>query len=184
MVKQRRSDAELIRRARSGDQDAWAALVDRYSRLAYAVPLQLGLSPDSSANIFHNVYRLLLENLDNVRDTKSLVNWLLHTTVNEVRRLRGGVMVSPRVDAISSIEQSPFSEETVEQWLQQQTAREATQQLSERCQRLLDAVLYTQDPPPKPELARRLNIPESRVSAEQALCFESLLDVLEAWDFE
>lgn len=184
MVRHRRSDAELLRKARGGDSAAWTALVDRYGRLVYAIPLQLGLTPDSSANIFHAVFRYLLESLDHVRDTDTLVEWLLQTTTNEVRRLRGGVMLSPHVDALTSIGEAPVSEETIQGWLRQQTVREATEQLSERCQRLLGAVLYTQNPPGQPELARRLNIPERRVSAEQALCFEALLEILETWDFE
>lgn len=184
MVRRRHSDAELLRRARGGDEKAWAGLVERYSRLVYAIPLRVGLSTDSSVNIFHSVFRQLLENLGKVHDTDTLVNWLLHTTTNEARRLRGGIVVSPRVDALSTIGQAPVSEDTLEHWLRQQTIREATAQLTERCQRLLEAVLYTENPPSHPELARRLNVPQGRVSAEQARCFEALLDVLEAWDFE
>lgn len=184
MAKHRRSDAELLRRARGGDEKAWADLVDRYGRLVYAIPLRLGLSSDSSANIFHTVFRRLLEELNSIRDSDALVNWLLQTTTNEVRRLRGGVAVSPHVDALSSIGQTPLSEDTVQSWLKQQTIREATEQLSERCQRLLAAVLYAETPPSRSELAYRLNIPESRVGAEQARCFEALLEILETWDFE
>lgn len=184
MVKRRPSDADLLHRARDGDEDAWAALVDRYSRLVYAIPLQVGLSPDSSIHIFHAVFRRLLEILDNVHDTETLIDWLLQITTNEARRLRGGVAVSPRVDALSTIEQIPVDDKTIQRWQRQQMVREATEQLSERCRRLLDAVLYTENPPSHSALAHRLNIPVDRVSAEQARCFEALQEVLETWDFE
>lgn len=184
MVERRPSDAELLRKARGGNEEAWAALVRRYSRLVYAIPLRVGLLPDSSAHIFHAVFSRLLEELHRVRDADTLVPWLLRTTIAEARRLRGGVAFSPRVDALTTIGDPPLGDETVQRWQRQQIVREATEQLPERCRRLLDAVLYTETPPSRPELARRLNIPEGRVSAEQALCFEALLEILEAWGFE
>lgn len=184
MVERRLSDAELLHRARGGDEEAWAALVDRYGRLVYAIPLRVGLSPDSSARIFHAVFSNLLEELDRIRDTDTLVSWLLRTTTNEARRLRAGVAVSPRVDALSTIDHVPVSDETVQLWQRQQVIREATRQLPERCQRLLETALYTATPPSLSEIARRLNIPVGRVSAERARCFEALLEILEAWNVE
>lgn len=184
MVKRRRSDAELLRGARNGDEAAWAALVDRYARLVYAIPLRVGLSPDASARIFHAVFSRLLEEIDTVRNTETLVSWLLRATTNEARRLRGGVAVSPRVDALSTIGEVPVTDATLQRWQRQQIVREATEQLSERCRRLLDAVLYTENPPSRSELARRFNVPQGRVSAEQARCFEALQEILEAWNFE
>ncbi|MFQ5593662.1 MAG: RNA polymerase sigma factor [Anaerolineae bacterium] len=183
MVERRRPDAELLRGARGGNEEAWAALVDRYSRMVYAIPLRVGLSPDSSANVFHAVFSRLLSELSSVRDTDTLVAWLLQTTTSEARRLRAGVAFSPHVDALSTIDELPVSDEIVQRWQRQQIVREATEQLPERCRRLLDAVLYTENPPPLSELARRLNIPEGRVSAERALCFEALKEILEAWRF-
>jgi RNA polymerase sigma factor (sigma-70 family) len=184
MVERRRSDAELLRKARGGDEEAWAALVGRYARLVYAIPLRVGLSPDSSAHTFHAVFSRLLEELGNVRDTETLVTWLVRTTVDEARRLRGGVALSPRVDALSTIGQIPLGDETIQRWQRQQIIREAMEQLPERCQRLLSAVLFAENPPSRSELARRLNIPEARVSAEQSRCIEGVLDILEAWGFE
>lgn len=184
MVERRRPDAELLRGARGGTEEAWAALVNRYSRMVYAIPLRVGLSPDSSAHVFHAVFSRLLAELGRVRDTDTLVAWLLQTTISESRRLRAGVALSPHVDALSTIGELPVSDEIVQQWQRQQLVREATEQLPERCRRLLDAVLYTENPPSPSELARRLNIPEGRVSAEQALCFEALQQILEAWHFE
>lgn len=183
MIQHWRSDAELLRRARGGDEEAWEALVDRYARLVYAIPLRVGLSPDSSARVFHTVFGRLLEDLDQVRDTDTLVNWLCQTTTNEARRLRGGVAVSPRVDALSTIQQVPVSDETLQHWQRQQMIREAIEQMSERCKRLLNGVLF-EPPLSRSALARRLNIPEGRVSAEQARCFEMLQEILETWDFE
>ncbi|MFQ5341683.1 MAG: RNA polymerase sigma factor [Anaerolineae bacterium] len=184
MVERRRPDAELLRGARSGNAQAWAALVDRYSRMVYAMPLRVGLSPDSSANVFHAVFSRLLQELGGIRDTDTLVAWLLQTTISESRRLRAGVAFSPHVDALSTIGELSVSDETVQRWQRQQIVREATEQLPERCRRLLEAVLYTESPPSPSELARRLNIPEGRVSAEQALCFEALTEILETWNFE
>lgn len=184
MVERRRPDTELLRGARSGNEEAWADLVDRHSRMVYAIPLRVGLSPDSSANVFHAVFGHLLAELGRVRDTDTLVAFLLQTAISESRRLRAGVAFSSHVDALSTIGELPVSEEIVQQWQRQQIVREATGQLPERCRRLLDAVLYTENPPSPSELARRLNIPEGRVSAEQALCFEALQGILEAWHFE
>ena len=37
------SDEQLIHRCLDGDQQAWAALIDRYKNLIYSIPIKLGM---------------------------------------------------------------------------------------------------------------------------------------------
>jgi len=183
MIEKRRSDAELIRAARRGDQSAWNILVERHARLVYAIPLRLRLAPDSATNVFHAVFTQLLYNLGRIRESDDLVTWLAEAALRESKRLRFGVHLSPRLDALSTIRGMPIDEETLRRWEDQQLVRDAVSQLPERCQRLLSIVLFTDHPVPATDLARRLNIPEGRVGPERARCFEMLREVLDAWGF-
>lgn len=46
-----RSDAELLRGCRNGDQEAWDALVERFQRLIITIPRQAGLNEELAADI-------------------------------------------------------------------------------------------------------------------------------------
>ena len=46
------SDERLVRACLDGDDDAWAALIDKYKRLIYSVPIKYGASPEDAADIF------------------------------------------------------------------------------------------------------------------------------------
>jgi DNA-directed RNA polymerase specialized sigma24 family protein len=74
-----RSDADLVRNCRGGDQSAWNELVDRYQRLIFAIPRRAGLSEDQASDIFQEVFVLLFERLDEIRQPEKLRSWLVTT---------------------------------------------------------------------------------------------------------
>lgn len=83
-------DAELVRKAQSGDVDAFEQLVERYSDLAFrSAYLILGAAPDAEdacQEAFYKAYRAL----SRFRPELPLKPWLLRIVVNEARnRSRG-----------------------------------------------------------------------------------------------
>jgi len=52
-------DSEIIEACLNGDSQAWDALLVRYQRLIYSIPLRYGLSEHDANDIFQNVSILL-----------------------------------------------------------------------------------------------------------------------------
>src|SRR3989442_1514502 len=71
------SDSELVARCRSGDQQAWAELVDRFSRYVYAISVQAFRLPEADAeDVFQEVFARAYEHLDGLRDDAAVRPWL------------------------------------------------------------------------------------------------------------
>ena len=60
-------DRELIAACLEGDAGAWEALIVRYQRLIYSIPLKARLSTDDAADIFQSVCLKLYEKLATLR---------------------------------------------------------------------------------------------------------------------
>src|SRR6266567_2853714 len=75
------SDSELVARCRSGDQQAWAELVDRFSRYVYAIAVQaFRLSDADAEDVFQEVFARAYENLHKLRDDSAIRPWLAQLT--------------------------------------------------------------------------------------------------------
>jgi hypothetical protein len=55
------SDEALILACRRGDAAAWETLIARYQRLVYSIPRRAGLDADLSAEVFQQVFTVLLQ---------------------------------------------------------------------------------------------------------------------------
>src|SRR5215217_5467689 len=82
-----REDRELIADCLDGDQDAWAALIARYQRLIYSIPIKARLSADDASDIFQSVCLKLYEKLSTLRDSEKISSWLITTTTRESWRV-------------------------------------------------------------------------------------------------
>ena len=80
-------DTELVEACLQGEGQAWEALLVRYQRLIYSIPLRYGLSEHDANDIFQNVCVLLWENLKKIRDRERLGAWLVITTRRECWRM-------------------------------------------------------------------------------------------------
>src|SRR5436190_19247381 len=75
------SDSELVARCRSGDQQAWAELVERFSRYVYAISVQAFRLPESDAeDVFQEVFARAYQHLDKLRDDSAVRPWLAQLT--------------------------------------------------------------------------------------------------------
>src|ERR671922_1066209 len=81
------TDPELIEACLKGSSQAWEALLVRYQRLIYSIPMRYGLAEQDANDIFQNVSLLLWENLGRVRDRARLGAWLIITTRRECWRM-------------------------------------------------------------------------------------------------
>ena len=77
----------LVERARSGDQTAWAELVDRFTPVVWSVIRVHRLGDADAADVFQLTWLRLLDSIDTLRDPESLAGWLATTARREALRL-------------------------------------------------------------------------------------------------
>src|SRR5918911_4001813 len=94
------SDGELVARCRAGDEDAWRALVDRFSRYVYGIAVQGFRLPEHEAeDVFQEVFARAYEHLDGLRDDAAVRPWLAQLTRRLcIDRLRVGARERPAAE--------------------------------------------------------------------------------------
>jgi RNA polymerase sigma factor (sigma-70 family) len=91
--------AQLVAAALCGDPAAWDAMVERYSRLVFAVARSFRLSAADAADVSQTTWLRLVEKLDTVKDPDHLAGWLATTAKREsLRTLRLAGRESPTFD--------------------------------------------------------------------------------------
>ncbi len=178
-----RDDSELIRACLSDDETAWRELVERYARLVYSIPLRRGMSAADADEIFQNVFTIVFRQLQNLRNERSLVAWLMRITHNECHRLLKGSLPDEEIDDSFPDTGTPPLEE-VEIWEKQHLVRLALNQLEPRCQDLLTALFLESPPPSYEELAERLKIPVGSIGPTRTRCFKKLEEILIEMGFD
>src|ERR671931_1305943 len=130
------SDRELVARCRAGDPQAWAELVERFSRYVYAICVQAFRLPEADAeDVFQEVFARAYERLDGLRDDAAVRPWLAQLTRRLcIDRLRAGARESPE-------EIEPLLDAADDQMAELDEAldvREALAQLSPDCGEILE----------------------------------------------
>jgi len=178
------SAAQLIAACRAGDEAAWDALVTRYERLVYTIPLRYGLTQAEADDVFQTVWLKLLEHLPTLREPERVAAWLVTTTRRECWERRRKAEYK-RADSIAP-EALPESrwvdelspEEIVLRYERQQSIRRAIERLGERCRRLLRYLYYEPTKPTYAEIAAKLQIPVGSIGPTRARCLQKLRELL------
>jgi len=180
-------DSELIDACLKGTGQAWEALIVRYQRLIYSIPLRYGLTEHDANDIFQNVSLLLLENLARLRDRERLGAWLVITTRRECWRLfHQHRQVSLDPETVYLDEQLFDSQRSEDDFLvleSQVLVRAALAQMDAPCQELLNKLFYTEPRPSYTEIARSLALPEGSIGPTRARCLDKLMRILEKMGF-
>jgi RNA polymerase sigma factor (sigma-70 family) len=168
----------LVARARSGDKQAWDALVERYAPLIWSICRRHQLGAADAADVSQSVWLRLVDQLDRVREPAALPGWLATTTQRECRRVVHTARESRPVAYVLDVENLP-----------DELARPADQELleAERHAALRQAfgaldpfsrqlvALLIQDPPvPYAEISARLGIAVGSIGPSRARCLEKL----------
>ena len=67
----------------TGNEQAWAALIDKYKNLIYSIPLKYGASQSDAADIFQSVCLELFAELPRLRQSAALRGWLMTVTAHQ-----------------------------------------------------------------------------------------------------
>lgn len=174
-------EAQVLAAAR-GDQDAYDALVERFSGLVWAVVRAHRLRGHDAEDVFQTTWLRLVEHLDRIREPQALGGWLATTARHEALRvLRTGARAVPtatdELDLLDVVEPDHDArlvgdERAVALW-------RAVDGLAGRCRQLLRVLLA--DPAPSyEEVSAALDIPIGSIGPTRGRCLARLREDLTA----
>ncbi len=182
-------DRKIIEACLKGNASAWEALIVRYQRLIYSIPLKSRLSQDDAADIFQAVCMKLYEKLENLRDHEKLSAWIITTTTRESWRLLARQKREVSIDETDSeddrepldllVSDAPLADEQRMQLEQQQSVRQAISALPDRCKNLVTLLFYKKDELSYTEIAKSMNMPVASIGPTRARCLEKLKKLLQ-----
>jgi RNA polymerase sigma factor (sigma-70 family) len=185
---EKRSDTELLRACRKGQETAWEALVKRYQRLIYAIPRRAGLDEEEAAEIFQEVFTTLLEKLDGIEQPERLHAWLVTTAKRKTwrfisrRRASSVALRDDEEDTENALLQlpdnAPLPDATLQKLEEQHRVRAALMQIDERCRQLLTMLFYASVPPSYAEVAIALGTTEGSIGPTRARCLQKMMKLL------
>ena len=170
------TDSELVARCRAGDQEAWAELVDRFSRYVYAISVQaFRLSDADAEDVFQEVFARAYQHLDGLRDDAAVRPWLAQLTRRLcIDRLRASARERPTADEELEL---AGSEETLTLLEEALTVHEALAEIPEHCREILDR-FFARDESYK-TIGEDLDLPSGTIASRISRCLARLHELLE-----
>ena len=168
----------LLAQASAGDEEAWGALTDRFSRLVWAVARSFRMSPEDSADAVQNTWLKLLENLDRIQRPEALPGWLTTTARHEalgILRRRGREVLSREDDVGAEVADAATDDLDAALLDDERDAAlwRCFHGLSARCQQLL-RVLMAADRQHYSEVAAELGMPIGSIGPTRMRCLDQL----------
>lgn len=168
------SAAELVARCRTGDEEAWAQLVERFSRYVYAIAMQgFRLREQDAEDVFQEVFARVYERLDTLRSDDAVQPWIAQLTRRLcIDRLRSGSREEP------SEEVEPTGDEDALARIDEALdVHEAMEELSENCRDILDR-FFARDESYR-TIGDALSLPAGTIASRISRCLVKLREGLE-----
>jgi len=173
-------DPELISLCLSGDPQAWEAMILRYKRLIYSIPVRLGFSTADASDVFQTVCVKLIEHLSQLKDETKVSAWLITTTTRQCYQTRFQKQRESSMD--EDFEEPVDPKEGLEEMhivtQRQQTLRETVQQLPDRCRKLIELLYFDVKDPSYEEISQKMEMPVPSIGPTRARCLEKLEKLL------
>jgi RNA polymerase sigma factor (sigma-70 family) len=169
--------ADLVTRARNGDQQAWNSLVERYAPLIWGICQHYRLGRADTEDAGQGVWLQFVNHLGAIRDPAALSGWLATTTRREcsrvVRAARGPQAAGQLLDENIPDKQTRTAEQELLAAERHAALREAFTCLSPSRQQLM-AMLIEDLPVPYTEISARLGIPVSSIGPTRRRCLDQI----------
>ena len=175
-------DRQLVEACLRGSQEAWDALVTKYQRLIYAIPLRYGATREDAADIFQAVCLELFRELPRLRNVDNLRPWLatvaahqsFHWKKQSQRRARNELESSDAPGTAPAVAASGVAELEREQLV-----REAVARLPPRCRELVESLFFAQPALSYEQVARKLGLRTGSIGFVRGRCLKRLERLLE-----
>jgi RNA polymerase sigma factor (sigma-70 family) len=163
------TDGQLVARCRTGDQQAWNELVERFSRYVYAIATQaFKLSQHDAEDVFQDVFARAYEHLPKLRDDEAIRPWLAQLTRRLcIDRLRAGAHEQPE----ESVEPREV-DDTISRLDDSMAVHEALAILPDGCQDILDR-FFARDESYR-TIGQALDIPAGTIASRISRCLAKL----------
>jgi RNA polymerase sigma factor (sigma-70 family) len=165
------SDAKLVARCRGGDEEAWGALVERFSRYVYAIAVQAFRLPEHDAeDVYQEVFARVYERLDTLREDEAVRPWIAQLTRRLcIDRLRAGSR-----EVAADTEELPESpdEDVLAQLEESFDVHDAMARLSENCREILDR-FFARDESYR-AIGEALELPAGTIASRISRCLVKL----------
>jgi RNA polymerase sigma factor (sigma-70 family) len=170
------SPAELVSRCRGGDEEAWGALVERFSRYVYAIAIQgFRLREQDAEDVFQEVFARVYERLDSLRSDDAIQPWIAQLTRRLcVDKLRASSREEPTDDPELSTVPDEDALAKVDQALD---VHDALVELSDTCRDILDR-FFARDESYR-TIAEALELPAGTIASRISRCLVKLREQLE-----
>jgi RNA polymerase sigma factor (sigma-70 family) len=169
------TDAQLVAACRNGDDDAWRAVVDRYSRYVYAITVQAFRLPEPDADdVFQEVFARAYEHLGKLRDDSALRPWLAQLTRRLcIDTLRSGSREQPAGEAL----EPDVADDAIEQLDEALSIHAAMRSLPDHCAEILDR-FFARDESYR-MIGEAMELPSGTVASRISRCLTRLRGELE-----
>jgi RNA polymerase sigma factor (sigma-70 family) len=165
------TDAQLVARCRSGDDDAWRELVERFSRYVYAIVVQAFRLPEHDAeDVFQEVFARAYVNLHKLRDDDAIRPWLAQLTRRLcIDTLRAGSREQPGEEAL---EEPVDVDDTIARLDEALALHEALATLPGHCREILDR-FFARDESYR-LIGEALDLPPGTIASRISRCLAKL----------
>jgi RNA polymerase sigma factor (sigma-70 family) len=175
------SDPELISLCLKGDGLAWEALIMRYRRLIYSVPVRFSFEPADAADVFQAVCLKLLEHLHDIKDDRKISGWLVTTTTRQCLHLKSLKTREIASDDTLLQEQADPSENLEDLRIlteREQAIREAVEELAPRCRALVGMLYFDNRTLSYDDIGQQMQMPVASIGPTRARCLDKLKMIL------
>src|ERR671925_821708 len=169
------SDAALVSRCRTGDESAWAELVNRFSRYVYAIATQgFGLRAEDAEDVFQEVFARTFQHLERLRDDEAIRPWIAQLT----RRLCIDHIRARSREELTDEQVEPAElDETLETLEEALAVHEALADLPEHCQEIIDRFFCRDES--YQTIGAALDIPAGTIASRISRCLGKLREFFE-----
>jgi len=179
-------DLALIDACKQGEDSAWDALLAKYKRLVFSIPLRYGLRVEDAADITQITFILLMQNLDTLGGKVNVPAWLTvvakrHSwrVFKRTQRESGDLHLDDEDFETVASELGKLTVDPSDRWLVAHWIDQSLAKLSGRCRDLLLALYFDLQEPSYAEIAERFGMPSGSIGPTRARCLEQPKRVLQ-----
>jgi RNA polymerase sigma-70 factor (ECF subfamily) len=172
------TDAELVARCRTGDDDAWALLVERFARYVHAILTRgFTLSAHAAEDAFQEVFIRAYEQLPRLRDDGAIRPWLAQLTRRiAIDGLRAAAR-QPTLDTAELERVEAAADDQLDRLEQALAVRAALAELPEHCTEILDRFFARDES--YVTIGAALDVPQGTIASRISRCLGKLRVKLE-----